>query len=84
MIEYAKNILPKVSGWKDLFKKELNKCVQWEDEDKLDILFCWCYENFSETHGDVLFEVFGVFRKPVDFPELKTVKKHIYENKMLT
>jgi len=84
MIEYAKKILPKVSGWKDLFKKELIKSVQWEEEEKLYILFCWCYQNFSEIHEDVLFEVFENLSMPLDFRELKFGKKHICENKVLT
>ena len=54
MLEYAKVILPKVSFSKDLFKKELNKCIGWLEEDKVHELFQWCNENFKEMYPDVI------------------------------
>lgn len=59
MIEYAKVILPKVCFWKNLFKKELLKCVSWTKSIEMEELVCWCYENFYEMHPDVLDEVFS-------------------------
>ena len=56
MIDYAKTILPKVSPWKELFLKELRKCVNWTDEKEYDELVKWCYQTFYDTHGDVLKE----------------------------
>jgi hypothetical protein len=46
MLEYAKIILPKVSFSKELFMKELNKCINWVEKDQLNELFAWCSENF--------------------------------------
>ena len=60
MNEYAKVILPKVSFSKDLFRKELNKCIKWaEQPGELDDLTKWCFENFSEIHPEILNEVFS-------------------------
>jgi len=60
MNEYAKVILPKVSFSKDLFRKELSKCVNWvEHPEELDELNKWCYENFGEIYPEVLDEIFS-------------------------
>ena len=58
MLEYAKIILPKVSFSKDLFRKELNKCINWVETDQLHELYAWCFENFNEMYPDVLAEAF--------------------------
>ncbi|MGE4586601.1 MAG: hypothetical protein AB7D05_04590 [Mangrovibacterium sp.] len=59
MIEYAKVILPKVSFSKDLFRKELVKCVNWvEDPVELAELSSWCREEFGQIYPDILEEVF--------------------------
>ena len=59
MLEYAKTILPKVSFSKDLFSKELNKCIDWVEKDELQELYLWCYENFGEIYPDVLSKAFA-------------------------
>ena len=59
MIEYAKVILPKVSYSRDLFRKELMKCVNWMEPNELDELIKWCNENFKEMYPKVLDEVFS-------------------------
>lgn len=58
MIEYAKIVLPVVCAWKDLFRKELMKCMDWTEPEKRDELFNWCYEEYAGLHPDVLEEVF--------------------------
>jgi len=59
MLEYAKIILPKVSFSKDLFQKELYKCINWVEEDQLYNLYIWCFKNFNELYPDVLAEAFS-------------------------
>ena len=59
MLEYAKVILPKVSFSKKLFRKELNKCIKWVDQEQVQELYSWCYENFNEMYPDVLAEAFA-------------------------
>lgn len=60
MIEYAKVILPKVSFSRELFKKELIKCVKWvENPEDLNDLREWCEENFGEMYPEILNEVFS-------------------------
>ena len=48
MLEYAKVILPKVSFSRDLFRKELTKCINWVSEAEISSLKSWCYENFLD------------------------------------
>ena len=59
MMEYAKVILPKVCCWKNLFKKELLKCVEWAKPRELNELIVWSYDNFSDMYPDVLHDVFS-------------------------
>lgn len=59
MLEYAKTILPKVSFSKDLFSKELHKCIDWVEKDELQELYMWCYKNFWEIYPDVLKKAFA-------------------------
>lgn len=59
MIEYARVILPKVCNWKNLYKKELLKCVEWAGEHEINELRKWCFENFNEIYPDILDEVFA-------------------------
>lgn len=58
MLEYAKVILPKVSFSKELFRKELNKCIHWVEPEQIQELYKWCQENFNEMYPDVLAEAF--------------------------
>lgn len=58
MNEYAKKILPSVSEWKPLFKKELIKCINWAEPQEWFELRNWCYDNFYDLHPDVLTEVY--------------------------
>jgi hypothetical protein len=58
MLEYAKVILPKVSFSRDLFQKELNKCINWLGDSELDSFKSWCFENFQDQYPDILVEAF--------------------------
>ena len=68
MIEYAKVILWGVSFWKALFKKELEKIIQWSDSAELAELRKYCYDKYSDMHPDVLEEVFATSK--VSVPEI--------------
>jgi len=59
MLEYAKVILPKVSFSKELFHKELIKCIRWVEQNQIQELYAWCHENFNEMYPDVLAEAFA-------------------------
>ncbi len=58
-MEYAKIILPKVSFSKDLFRKELIKCIHWVEPEQHQELYRWCIENFNHLYPDVLAEAFA-------------------------
>jgi len=59
MLEYAKVILPKVSFSKELFRKELNKCIGWLEQDQLKELYEWCNQNFKDQYPKILAEAFA-------------------------
>jgi light-regulated signal transduction histidine kinase (bacteriophytochrome) len=85
MLEYAKQILPKVCNWKTLFRKELIKSIDWAGPENRDEMFNWCYRNYAELHFDVLKEVFpGEMEKPTRLNQLKkspaTMSKTVYNN----
>lgn len=54
MFEYAKIILPKVSFSRELFQKELIKCMNWIEPRDLYLFRKWCYANFKEIYPDIL------------------------------
>lgn len=58
MLEYAKVILPNVSFNRELFRKELTKCINWVGDSELDYLKRWCFDNFQEQYPDLLVEAF--------------------------
>jgi hypothetical protein len=59
MLEYAKVILPKVSFSRELFRKELAKCINWVGESEINHLKEWCFENFKEMYPDILTSAFS-------------------------
>lgn len=59
MMEYARVILPKVSFSRELFRKELMKCINWVSVSELNDLKDWCFENFREMYPDILTEAFA-------------------------
>lgn len=59
MLEYAKVILPKVSFSRELFKKELNKCINWVEPNQVKDLYTWCYQKFQKMYPNVLAEAFA-------------------------
>ncbi|OFX53631.1 MAG: hypothetical protein A2066_05620 [Bacteroidetes bacterium GWB2_41_8] len=58
MFEYARVILPKVSFSRELFRKELVKCINWVGDSEVNSLREWCIENFMEMYPDILTEAF--------------------------
>ena len=58
-MEYAKVILPAVSDWKELFRKELVKCLKWLDSDEMAEFCSWSNDMFAEVHPEILGEVFA-------------------------
>ncbi len=59
MLEYAKVILPKVSFSRELFRKELNKCIDWVEPDQVQDLYTWCIQQFQKMYPNVLAEAFA-------------------------
>lgn len=59
MLEYAKVILPKVSFSRELFRKELNKCIDWVEPDQVQDLYAWCIQQFQKMYPNVLAEAFA-------------------------
>ncbi len=59
MLEYARVILPKVSFSRDLFRKELEKCINWVGDSELINLKEWCFENFKDVYPEILTEAFA-------------------------
>ncbi len=59
MLEYAKVILPKVSFSRQLFRKELEKCINWVEAPDLGIMKEWCYETFGDMYPEILDQAFS-------------------------
>ncbi len=59
MLELQQLTLQNLCGDKDLFKKELLKSVKWLQSYEIFQLRRWLKNNFRETHGDIISEVFN-------------------------
>jgi len=59
MLEYAKTLLPKVSFSRELFTKELAKCINWVEPDQVHELYTWCYERFNKVYPAILTKAFA-------------------------
>ncbi|MBN2520174.1 MAG: hypothetical protein JXB17_06700 [Bacteroidales bacterium] len=59
MLELQQLTLENICSDKDLFKKELIKSVKWLQSYEIFQLRKWLKNNYHETHGDVISEVFN-------------------------
>jgi hypothetical protein len=57
MLEFSKKVLNKVSFDKNLFKKELQKSINWLSKKEMSHLKIWTLATFSQYKG-VILEVF--------------------------
>jgi len=61
MLDYVKTILIKVSFDQNLFKKELEKSLQWLDAEEILKLKDWVVEKFSHMYKDIILDVFSTY-----------------------
>ena len=59
MLEYVKTILQKVSFDMFLFRKELQKSIDWLTDNERGELKVWLNVSFSGEHSKVIKEVLG-------------------------
>lgn len=58
MLDHQKIILEQLSHDKDMFRKEIVKSFKWLKSYEIIMLRRWLKDNYSETHADVIHEVF--------------------------
>ena len=58
MLDYVKTILLKVSFDQDLFKKELEKSLQWLEVNEILTLKDWVIEKFNHLYKDLISDIF--------------------------
>jgi hypothetical protein len=58
MYELSKQILQKVSFDKVLFRKELQKAVNWLKPDEKMLLKVWCLSTFGHMYKNEIMEVY--------------------------
>ncbi len=63
MIDYAKIVLWGVSFWKQLFRKELIKIINWCTPEELIQLKNYCYEKYYDLHPEIIDEAFLLDKK---------------------
>ncbi len=61
MLDYVKTILIKVSFDQGLFKKELEKSLQWLEADEILKLKDWVIEKFNHMYKDIIIGVFSTY-----------------------
>ncbi len=58
MLDHQKIILEQLSHDKELFRKEIIKSFKWLKSYEIIMLRKWLKENYSETHAEIIHEVF--------------------------
>ena len=58
MLDHQKIILEQLSHDKEMFRKEIIKSFKWLRSYEIIMLRKWLKENYSDTHADVIHEVF--------------------------
>jgi hypothetical protein len=58
MLDHQKSILDQLSGNKELFRKEIVKSFKWLKSYEILQLHQWLKENYKDTHGDVIKDIF--------------------------
>lgn len=58
MLDHQKIILEQLSYDKELFRKEIIKSFKWLKSYEIIMLRKWLKDNYSETHADIIHEVF--------------------------
>ena len=61
MLDYVKTILIKVSFDQELFKKELEKSLQWLETEEILKLKAWVVEKFNHMYKDIITNVFSTY-----------------------
>ena len=59
MLELQQLTLQNLCADKELFKKELVKSIKWLQSYEIFQLRRWLKSNYSESHGDIITEVFS-------------------------
>ena len=59
MLEFSKRVLSKVSFDRNLFAKELRKCLNYLNAEELRMLRDWCLGRYGSRYGDVIDETFA-------------------------
>ena len=58
MLQHQKYVLTRVSANREVFRNELAKSLDWIQPDELGHFKDWLMEQYWETHGDIITEVF--------------------------
>lgn len=59
MLSHQKHVLQKVSGNKELFKKELIKSLAWLEKEEIEELIQWLKKNHWDTNRNEVIAVFN-------------------------
>lgn len=64
MLEFAKQILVRVSFDAQLFQKELNKALKWlNDAEEIKRFKEWCIQEFGTVHPKIITKTFNQTKK---------------------
>lgn len=58
MLDHQKSILNQLSENRELFRKEIVKSFNWLKSYEILQLHKWLKENYMETHGDIIKDIF--------------------------
>ena len=61
MLAHQKTVLQNVCNDKELFKKELYKCLAWLEKEEIEELVDWLKSNYWNTNSKEIVAVFKIY-----------------------
>lgn len=76
MLSHQKKVLENVCFDKELFKKELYKCLAWLEKEEVEELVEWLKNNYWDSNSKEIIAVFRIYMiKKVDTFYYQTMEK---------
>ncbi|MFW6350854.1 MAG: hypothetical protein ACOC2E_00565 [Bacteroidota bacterium] len=76
MLTHQKTVLKNVCNDRELFKKELYKCLAWLEKEEIEELIEWLKNNYWDTNSNEIIAVFRYYMiKKVDTFYYQTIEK---------
>ncbi|MFW5804765.1 MAG: hypothetical protein ACOCWG_06000 [bacterium] len=76
LLEHQQLVISNLRDNEEYFKKEIFKSLKWLDDNEAFQLYIWLNENFFDSHGEIISEVF----EKMSLAQKKESFEYVHEN----